>query len=182
MCKEELHRYTDRYIEFVKSLDGRMLQLNREMRKAFGVHYQHHFACCPDIPVQEFCNYLADFPRLREAEVASCKVEVQVGAWFRRWLSLKGRVKVCAVYIFPLILYWLSILPLPRDHWAALERSLSKLLWFVGRSAINVLEKGIWGCLTLRATGSPGLIVNDEDGVESQGERGLSLPEIQSQG
>ena len=57
------------------------------------------------------------------------KVEAQVGAWFRRLLSLKGRAELCAVYIFPLILYWLSVLPLPRNHRVALEQSLSKLLW-----------------------------------------------------
>ena len=33
------------------------------------------------------------------------------------------------MYIFPLILYHLSILPLPKDHRVALQRSLSKLLW-----------------------------------------------------
>ena len=39
------------------------------------------------------------------------------------------------MYIFPLILYWLSVLPLPRDHRVALEQSLSKLLW-KGRSPL----------------------------------------------
>ena len=57
------------------------------------------------------------------------KVEAQVGAWLRRRLSLKGRAEACAVYVFTLILYRLSVLPLPRDHRVALERSLSKLLW-----------------------------------------------------
>ena len=33
------------------------------------------------------------------------------------------------MYIFPLILYRLSVLPLPKDHRAALIRSLFKLLW-----------------------------------------------------
>ena len=28
---------------------------------------------CPELQVQEFRNYLADFPRLGEAEVASCE-------------------------------------------------------------------------------------------------------------
>ena len=44
-------------------------------------------------------------------------------------LSLKGQAEVCTVYIFPLILYWLSVLPLPKDHWLVLIQSLSKLLW-----------------------------------------------------
>ena len=33
------------------------------------------------------------------------------------------------MYIFPLILYRLSVFPLPKDHWVALEQSLFKLLW-----------------------------------------------------
>ena len=45
---------------------------NREMCGAFRAHFHDHFACCPDLPVQEFRSYLADFPRPREAEAASC--------------------------------------------------------------------------------------------------------------
>ena len=51
------------------------------------------------------------------------KVEVQMGTWIQRQLSLKGQAEVCAMYIFPLILYHL-----PWDHWVALKQSLSKLL------------------------------------------------------
>ena len=57
------------------------------------------------------------------------KVEAQVVAWLRRRLTLKGRAEVCAGYIFPLILYRLSVLPLPKVHRVALEQSLFKLLW-----------------------------------------------------
>ena len=63
------------------------------------------------------------------------KVEAWVVAWLRRRLSLKGRAEVCAVHIFPLILYRLSVLPLPKDHRAALIQSLFKLLW-KGRSPL----------------------------------------------
>ena len=63
------------------------------------------------------------------------KVEAQVGAWFRRRFSLKGRAEVCSMYIFLLILYQLSVLPLPWDHQVALEQSVSKLLW-KGRSPL----------------------------------------------
>ena len=63
------------------------------------------------------------------------KVEAQVGTWFRRRLSLKGRVEVCTVYIIPLILYRLSVLLLARDHRVVLEQSLFKLLW-KGRSPL----------------------------------------------
>ena len=61
------------------------------------------------------------------------KVEVQVGAWLRRRLTLKGRAEVCAVYIFPLIPYRLSVLPQHKNRRVALPPSLSKLLW-KGRS------------------------------------------------
>ena len=52
MRKEELCRYTDRYIEFVKSPDGRVQRSNREMREAFWAHFRDDFARCPDLPVQ----------------------------------------------------------------------------------------------------------------------------------
>ena len=42
-----------------------------KMREAFWVHFHDHFAHCPDLPVQEFCSNLADFPRFQEAEAAS---------------------------------------------------------------------------------------------------------------
>ena len=63
------------------------------------------------------------------------KIEAQVGTWLRRRLSLKGRVEVCAVYIFPLILYRVSVLLLLKDHQVALIQSLFKLLW-KGRSPL----------------------------------------------
>ena len=57
------------------------------------------------------------------------KVEAQMGTCLRRRLSLKGRVEVCAVYIFLLILHRLSVHPLFKVHRLALIKSLSKLLW-----------------------------------------------------
>ena len=80
------------------------------------------------------------------------KVEVQVDAWLRRRLSLKGRAEVCAVHIFPLILYRLSVLPLPKDHRAALIQSLFKL---IGKGGSPLVRRqvyyqrprdGVWGC------------------------------------
>ena len=85
------------------------------------------------------------------------KVEAQVGAWLRRRLSLKGRAEVCAVQIFPLILYRLSVLPLPRDHRTALIQSLFKLLW-----------KG----------GSP--LVRRQVCYQRPRERGLGMPDLAS--
>ena len=57
------------------------------------------------------------------------KVEVQVGTWLQRCVSLNGQAEVCAVYIFPLILSWLSMLPRLKVPQLALIQSLSKLLW-----------------------------------------------------
>ena len=57
------------------------------------------------------------------------KVNAQVGIWLSRRLSLKGRAEACAAYVFPLILYRLAVLPLPKAHRLALQQSLSRLLW-----------------------------------------------------
>ena len=57
------------------------------------------------------------------------KVDAQVGIWLWRRLSFKDRAKACTVYIFPLILYWLPVLPLPRTCRLALQWSLTRLLW-----------------------------------------------------
>ena len=70
--KEEVRSFPHRHIEFVKSPDRHVLRSNRKMREAFRVQYRDSFACCPDLLVQEFRSYLADFPHFREAEVASC--------------------------------------------------------------------------------------------------------------
>ena len=55
----------------------------------------------------------------------------------RRRLSLKGRVKVCVVYVFPLIFYCLSVLPLSKNHRLALQRSLSKSFWRSPRAMVR---------------------------------------------
>ena len=57
------------------------------------------------------------------------KVNTQVGTWLSRRLSLKDRVEASAVYVFPLILYRLTVLPLPRACRLALQSSLSRLFW-----------------------------------------------------
>ena len=65
------------------------------------------------------------------------KVNAQVGIWLSRRLSLKGRVEACAAYVFPLILYRLAVLPLPKAHRLALQRSLSRLLWGGARPMVR---------------------------------------------
>ena len=71
--EEEVRRFPDRYIDSVKTPDGCVLQSNREMRDAFRAHFRDLFARCPDLPLQEFRSYLADFPRFGVAEAASCE-------------------------------------------------------------------------------------------------------------
>ena len=71
--KEDVRRFPFRYIESIKSLDGRVLGSNRDMREAFGMHFRDRFALCPELPVQEFRSYFTDFLHLREAEVATCE-------------------------------------------------------------------------------------------------------------
>ena len=65
------------------------------------------------------------------------KVNAQVGIWLSRRLSLKGRAEACAAYVFPLILYRLTVLPLPKAHRLALQRSLSRLLWGGARPMVR---------------------------------------------
>ena len=56
-----MRRFPDRYIDSVKSSDGRVLRSNHELRDAFWAHFRNRFAHCPDLPLQEFRSYLADF-------------------------------------------------------------------------------------------------------------------------
>ena len=72
-CEEELQRFPDRYIDSVKSPNGCVLRSNHKIRDAFWAHFRDHFARCPDLLLQEFRSYLADFPCHRAAEAASCK-------------------------------------------------------------------------------------------------------------
>ena len=68
-----MRRFPCRYIECVNAPDGRVLRSSREIREAFRTHFRDRFARCPDLQAQEFRDYLADFPRLGEAEAASCE-------------------------------------------------------------------------------------------------------------
>ena len=69
--EEEVLRFPFRYIDSVKSPGGHVLRSNREMREAFRAHFRDNFAHCPDLPLEEFRSYLADFTSLLEAEAAS---------------------------------------------------------------------------------------------------------------
>ena len=65
------------------------------------------------------------------------KVEASVETWLRRRLSLKGRAEACAQYVFPLILYRLSVLPLSAARMLVLERLLFSLLWKKGKPMVR---------------------------------------------
>ena len=65
------------------------------------------------------------------------KVNAQVGIWLSRRLSLKGRAEAGAGYVFPLILYRLAVLPLPKAHRLALQRSLTRLVWGGARPMVR---------------------------------------------
>ena len=65
----------------------------------------------------------------RNRSEIQAKVDAQVGIWLSRRLSLKGTAEASAAYVFPLILYRLAVLPLPKARRLALQRSLSRLVW-----------------------------------------------------
>ena len=71
--EEEVRRFPRRYIDSVKSPDGRSLRSSREIRDIFRAHFRGRFAGCPDLPLKEFRSYLADFLHLGAAEAASCE-------------------------------------------------------------------------------------------------------------
>ena len=71
--EEEVRSFPERYIDSVKSQDERVLRSNRKICDAFRAHFRDRFARCPDLPLQEFHSYVADFPGLRAAEAASCE-------------------------------------------------------------------------------------------------------------
>ena len=79
----------------------------------------------------------SDLQLERNWSEVQAKVNAQVGIWLSRRLSLKGRAEECAVYVFPLILYWLAVLPLPKARWLTLKRSLSRLLWGGARPMVR---------------------------------------------
>ena len=68
--EEEVRRFPGRYIDSVKSPDGRVQRSNREKRDAFRAYFRDRFARCPDLPLQEFlsesftvCHHRSDWPR-----------------------------------------------------------------------------------------------------------------------
>ena len=91
-----------------------------------------------DGPVRIFGVWFGpDLKLERNWSEVQAKVNAQVGIWLSRRLSLKGRAEACAGYVFPLILYRLAVLPLPKAHRLALQRSLTRLVWGCTRPMVR---------------------------------------------
>ena len=60
-----------RHIECINTPDGSVPRSSREIHEVFRMQFRDRFARCPDLKVQKFRNYLADFPHLGESEAAS---------------------------------------------------------------------------------------------------------------
>lgn len=56
-----------------------------------------------------------------------------VSAWH---LCLKGRAEVCVIYLYPPILYRLSVLLIIAKELTKFQRFLSKMLWVRGRPVV----------------------------------------------
>ena len=57
------------------------------------------------------------------------KVVAATELWLRRRLSLKGRAEVCYSHIYSLVVYRLSVLPIPPTILFKLERILFQFIW-----------------------------------------------------
>ena len=57
------------------------------------------------------------------------KVVAATELWLRRRLSLKGRAEVCSSHIYSLVVYQLSVLPIPATILFKLERILFQFIW-----------------------------------------------------
>ena len=57
------------------------------------------------------------------------KVTAATELWLRRRLSLKGRAEVCCSHIYSLVVYRLSVLPIPATILFKLERILFQFIW-----------------------------------------------------
>ena len=126
MCEEKLRWFYWQYIECLKSSEGRVLQSNREMCEAFRANFRDKFSRCPDVPVQEFRNYLADFPRLGETEAAGCE-GVVTGCEVRNALKQVGLNKSLGLDGLPCEVYlrishmFVPILTHMFKHWFTQE-------------------------------------------------------------
>ena len=84
---EEVRRFPNRYIDSVKTPDGRMLRSNCKMRDAFRAHFHDRFARCPDL-LQEFRSYLADITALGRLKRLVARVWLLNAKSVTRWSRL----------------------------------------------------------------------------------------------
>ena len=141
--EEDVRRFFDRYIDSVESPDGHVLRSNREIRDAFRAHFRDRFAHCPDLPLQEFRSFLADFPLLGAAEVASCGGVITECEVRDAWKQV-GLIKSPGLDGLPYEVYlrvphmFVPILTDMFNHWfaqGAIPGSITK-------SVITLLKKG----------------------------------------
>ena len=66
------NHYEGSPIECVISLEENRNGSHREIQETFRLHFQNFFVRLPDLPVEEFSDYLADFLQLHVAKAASC--------------------------------------------------------------------------------------------------------------
>ena len=143
--EEGVRRFSDRYIDSVKIPDGRVLRSNREMHDAFRAHFRDRFARCPDLPLQEFRNYLADFARLWVAEAASCE-GVVTECDVHDVLKQVGLNKSPGLNGLPYVVYlrlshmFLPILTDIINHWFA----QGAIPGSVTKGVIRMLRKHVW--------------------------------------
>ena len=84
------------------------------------------------------------------------KVVAATELWLRRRLSLKSRAVVCCSHIYSLVVYRLSVLPIPSPSYSSWKGSSSSssglrgFLWCDGRSVTFTLPKAVWVCGTSR--------------------------------
>ena len=92
------------------------------MRDAFRAHFRDRFARCPDLPLQRFRSYLADFPHLEAAEAASCEGGV-TECEFRDSLKQVGLNKSSGLDVVYLRMshMFVPILTDMFNHWFAQE-------------------------------------------------------------
>ena len=140
--REKVRRFPDRYIDSVKTPDGCVLEANSEIRDAFRAHFRDRFACCPDLPLQEFRSYFG------VAEAASCEgviTECEV----RDALKQVGLNKSPGLDSLPYEMYlrlphmFVPILTDMFNHWFAQEAIPGS----VTKGVITLLKKGgrhIW--------------------------------------
>ena len=113
------------------------------MRDAFRTHFRNRFACGPDLPVQDFRSYLADFSRLGEAEAATC-VGLFTECEVREALKQVGHNKSSGLDGLPYGVYlrlphmFVPILTDVFNHWFAQE-TISES---VTKGVITLLNKG----------------------------------------